>query len=131
MNELEDPEAAGEDVVELWRQFPRDKAREAVEKSRREGVEYGFMWCSWEDGHTGNLYRGTEERVVYKPQVCGHTKGFWHTHPSGSLCMSESDARFLEIEPEHTLMCVCNPETGATKCFTSTEGGYFRVTIKG
>lgn len=116
-------------IRKLWRQFPREQAREALQRSRSEGVEYGFMWCAWEGGHTGNLYRGSENRVVYKPQVCGHNKAFWHTHPSGSLCMSESDARFLEVGDDFRLMCICNPDTGVTRAYTS-KNEYFRIKIK-
>jgi len=128
--ELQDPENVPEELKPLWRQFPREQAREAVRKSRAEGVEYGFMWCSWDGGHTGNLYRGDESRVVYTLQVCGHIKGVFHTHPSGSLSMSQQDKRFFDVDKTHRIMAVCNPETGEARFYENEDGDSFGVTIK-
>ena len=82
--------------------------------------EIGLIICKSQSGRlsSGPLQRGDRNSVKVPVRCPAGSKpvALWHTHPSGSLELSEAD---IQTSRDHHIpfCCVSNGKKGSTRCY--------------
>jgi proteasome lid subunit RPN8/RPN11 len=82
--------------------------------------EIGMIICKSQAGRlsSGPLQQGNRNSVKVPVSCPSGSKpvALWHTHPSGSLELSEADIR-TSLEHRIPYCCVSNGKNGSTRCY--------------